>query len=199
VSDVTLVVEGREIFAHRTVLAARCPHFKSMLTSGARSSRVHSPTSAQASPVACLAILLRHSRSSARAQACARVATRASSSRTSRVLPGPAPRALRPAPFPQVAGPLQTCFGSPFDAARARTRSRCRGSGSGASRRDAVPFDTCAVLRFGFVCAPLTQAPCAADSKRPAWVRRQRQVWALPSDAPLPVRRRGRSRPSARP
>eukprot|EP00752_Nemacystus_decipiens_P017544 g15723.t1 len=37
-SDVTFVVEGTPVYAHKALLAARCPHFRAMFTSGMRES-----------------------------------------------------------------------------------------------------------------------------------------------------------------
>ncbi|KAF0719156.1 Aste57867_1246 [Aphanomyces stellatus] len=38
-ADVVFVVEARRIYGHRAILAARCPHFKAMFSSGMRESR----------------------------------------------------------------------------------------------------------------------------------------------------------------
>ncbi|ETV89424.1 hypothetical protein H257_00711 [Aphanomyces astaci] len=38
-ADVVFLVESRRIFGHRAILAARCPHFKAMFSSGMRESR----------------------------------------------------------------------------------------------------------------------------------------------------------------
>jgi hypothetical protein len=38
-SDITFVVEGRRVFAHKSILCARCEYFRHMLQSGMAESR----------------------------------------------------------------------------------------------------------------------------------------------------------------